>query len=261
MKLTKKNHRACLVYYTALLLEIVVSGYYTELDSFFFATRVGIILVSVAAIEIGYNEVLKYVGVIIVILSASGVRKEYAKIEKEKFETSSKLEVTKIKEPLKPVISDCSIQPKYARPDCLKDNKELQLTYSKELREFNQSIKKSENKIKTLDTSLTFYDCQPILIYVILIGGISALSVIGVKKPEIEVKPKKLESVVTGFTNIEKVKLIEKRNKAEKISQEKLCKDYGISLSEFKRLRAKLKPKDEPVYKNLGLEGNEEMYA
>ena len=55
---------------------------------------------------------------------------------------------------------------------------------------------------------------------------------------------------------MEKVKRIETRNKLEKVSQEKLCREYGISLSEFKRLRAKQTQKVEPViepFRNLKL--------
>lgn len=260
MRLTKKNHSACIVGYTALFLEMVVSGFYTNLDGFFFATRLGILAVYVAACEKLYTDVLKWVGVIIVILSVSGIRKEYGKIEKEKFEKNSKLEQTKIEKPPEPKLEDCSLQPKYARPDCAKDNKDLQLTYDKNLARYNSKIEKSENSVKNLKTDLDFYDCQPILIYCVLIGGITMLSVIGVKNPNIEVKTKKAENSNLVLTNLEKVKLIESRNKKEKIPQKLLCEDYGISLSEFKRLRAKGKPKIEPSEKNFpGLEGLEEV--
>lgn len=262
MRLTKKNHSACLVGYAALILEIIVSGYYCKTDSFFIATRVGIFIVYVAIVEKFYVDVLKWVGVIIIILSVSGVRNQYETLEKEKFEKSSKLEVTKVKPPVKPVLPDCSIQPKYARPECAKDVKLLQDTYSKSLAQYNFLILNSEKNIKSLDTSLDFYELQPILIYCVLICGITILSVIGVKKPENETKPKKSESSNLALSNLEKVKLIESRNEKEKISQKLLCEEYGISLSQFKKIRAKDKPKVEPIEKSSpGLEGLEEVNA
>ena len=259
---TPENHIACLLGYAALITEIVVSGYYTELDIFFFLTRFGIFTLYYAAIEKQYFDALGYVGLILVILSVYGIRKEYQKLQTQKFSTLSVLEKTNIKEPGKPTLSDCSILPKYARPECASDNKELQKTYNTDLKEYNFQIKNSENQIKTIDVSLDFFEVQPLLIYCILVISITYISVLGVKSPEIkEVKIVKVETLDArdenkSLPNLEKVKRIETRNKLEKVSQEKLCREYGISLSEFKRLRAKQTQKVEPViepFRNLKL--------
>lgn len=255
MKLSKKNHYNAIAFYSILFFEIVVSGYFCKLDGFFFLTRIGIYLISFAVIEIGYLHVLKWVGLILVILSFSGIREKWQALEKEKFEKNSSLEETKIKSPEKPIPEKCEILAKWARVDCVKGNQGLQLTFQEERREYNKKISKVENKIKNLDTSLDFYDTQPILIYCILMCALTWLSVISAKKPEVEkeVKTKK----ENGLSNLEKVKLIEKRNEQEKISQGLLCKEYGISLSEFKRIRAKDKPKIEPLT-NLRILGKRE---
>lgn len=265
---TPENHIACLLGYAALITEIVVSGYYTDLDIFFFLTRFGIFTLYYAAIEKHYFDALGYVGLILVILSVYGIRKEYQKLQAQKFSKLSVLEKTNIKEPSKPKLSDCNILPKYARPECSKDNKELQKTYNEDLKEYNFQIKNSENQIKTIDVSLDFFEVQPLLIYCFLICAITYISVLGVKSPEIKgLKIAKIETLDVrdenkSLTNLEKVKRIETRNKLEKVSQEKLCKEYGISLSEFKRLRAKQTQKVElvvePNKNNLGLEGSEE---
>ena len=264
---TPENHIACLLGYAALITEIVVSGYYTELDVFFFLTRLGIFTLYYAAIEKQYFDALSYVGLILVILSVYGIRKEYQKLQTEKFSTLSVLEKTNIKEPGKPSLTDCNTIPKYARLECSKDNKELQNTYNEDLKEYNFQIKNSENQIKTIDVSLDFFEVQPLLIYCFLIMAITYISVLGVKSPEIkELKTVKIETLDVNenknLPNLEKVKRIETRNKLEKVSQEKLCREYGISLSEFKRLRAKQTQKVEPVLEpnknNLGLEGSEE---
>lgn len=259
MRLTRKNHSACLVGYAALFLEIIVSSYFCKLDSFFFVTRLGVALVYFTAVEKLYIDLLKWVSVIIITLSVSSVVDQLQKISASKFEKGSQLETTKIKSPDKPKLEDCSLQPKYARPECARDNKELQDKYSKALEKYNKKIETSETNVKNLDTSLDFLDIQPVLIYCILIGGITILSVLGVKRPE-ETSVKKSDTSNLALPNIEKVKLIESRNEKEKISQAKLCEEYGISLSEFKRLRAKDKPKLEPKEKTFpGLEGLEEV--
>ena len=265
---TPENHFACFLGYAALILEIVISGYYTEIDGFFLMTRLGIFFLYYAAIEKQYLHTLSFVGLILVILSIYGIRKEFQKLQTEKFSKLSILEKTNIKEPGKPTLSDCNTLPKYARPECVQGNKELQKTYNEDLKDYNFQIKNSENQIKTIDVSLDFFEVQPLLIYCFLIMAITYISVLGVKSPEIkEVKIAKIETLderdeKKTLSNLEKVSIIESRNKLEKVSQSLLCKEYGISLSEFKRLRAKRTQKVglalEPNRNNLGLEGSEE---
>ncbi len=262
---TPENHFACFLGYAALILEIVISGYYTEIDGFFLMTRIGIFFLYYAAIEKQYLHTLSFVGLILVILSIYGIRKEFQKLQTEKFSKLSILEKTNIVKPGKPTLSNCEILPKYARPECTKENQNLQKDFNSSLKEYNFQIKNSENQIKEIDVSLDFYELQPLLIYCFLVITVTYISVMGVRSPEriVEIKETLDErDEKKTLSNLEKVSIIESRNKLEKVSQSLLCKEYGISLSEFKRLRAKLNPKAslalEPNRNNLGLEGSEE---
>ena len=262
---TPENHFACFLGYAALILEIVISGYYTEIDGFFLMTRLGIFFLYYAAIEKQYLHTLSFVGLILVTLSIYGIRKEFQKLQTEKFSKLSILEKTNIVKPGKPTLSNCEILPKYARPECTKENQNLQKDFNSSLKDYNFQIKNSENQIKEIDVSLDFYELQPLLIYCFLVIAVTYISVMGVRSPEriVEIKETLDErDEKKTLSNLEKVSIIESRNKLEKVSQSLLCKEYGISLSEFKRLRAKLNPKAslalEPNRNNLGLEGSEE---
>ena len=262
---TPENHFACFLGYAALILEIVISGYYTEIDGFFLMTRLGIFFLYYAAIEKQYLHTLSFVGLILVTLSIYGIRKEFQKLQTEKFSKLSILEKTNIVKPGKPTLSNCEILPKYARPECTKENQNLQKDFNSSLKDYNFQIKNSENQIKEIDVSLDFYELQPLLIYCFLVIAVTYISVMGVRSPEriVEIKETLDErDEKKTLSNLEKVSIIESRNKLEKVSQSLLCKEYGISLSEFKRLRAKRTQKVglalEPNRNNLGLEGSEE---
>lgn len=254
-----KKHKNFLAFYACLLLENIISGFFSEIDIFFLATRLTILLVGIAAVEINFSHVLFWLSIVLLAFSASSMRSLWTNLESEKLAKHIQLEETKIEKPEKPTLPDCKLVPKYERQACNKDNAILQVNYSNALNAYNEKVSESEKNIKTFSTDLTFYESQPVLIYAFLLCVVTGMTIASTTKPKEKItKTEKAESEkLLVLTKEEKVKLIESRNRTEKISQKVLCEQYGISLSDFKRSRAKFEPKTEP-FNNLGLEGSEE---
>jgi hypothetical protein len=254
MKVKWDLHKNNLVIYSTLGLETVVSGYFTEIDNFFFLTRFFLFLILFSDIEINFLKPVKFLGFIFVILSLSGIFNKYKSLEKEKFDEIASKEEIKILPPTKPILQNCENLYKYERGTCEKGNKELVLLFREDMNKYNDSLRERKDFLKQ-EISLTFYESLPVFFYALLISSIALFSMtcVNVIENKEEIKAKE-ES--PSLTNLEKVAIIESRNRLEGLSQTALCLEYGISYSEFKRLRAKNKPKDKP---SPGLEGLEEM--
>ena len=226
------EHKKNIAYYTAITLEIIVSGYFNEMNLFWWMTRFAILSVIASAIHTKKVLLLRVIPLVFVFLALSGIREKWHSIAQQKLAKQEISHTTKIKEPVKPRLENCEAQPKYARPECLVSNKDLQTTYAKDLKAYNKNIQNSENDIRKIEIELTSYDQQPIWIYVFLSMACIALSIISTYDDR---KPRQVANTNLPQIKIDKNEVVKNYLDTKGKTIETYCLENGIATSTFKR--------------------------
>lgn len=224
-------------YYPGLILiifESIVSGVYTPVDLTWIVLRLCVIALYLTCAIVDTKDsknIIAWIPIATITLSMLSVDNKYKSLEADKLKSLKSDYVTSVKAPAIPTKEDCSIQPKYARPECAKGNKDLQDTYDKSLKEYNKSIKQSENKIETAKVELTFQEQIPILIYVFFICGLSFISFVATPRDEIK------QAVNTDLptVKIDKEEIVRRYFGTHGKTIETYCFENGIATSTFKR--------------------------
>lgn len=151
-----------------LTVEMGVSGYFTPIDGFWLFTRVGLMFIFISLVIAEQIKTINWLPLALVALSLMSIRAEWQLIEETKKSKKENISHTKIKEPKEPALADCKGLVKRRKDDCDANNKEMQLTYSTDLREYNKEIRQSEKNIQSIEITLDWYDQQPVWIYVFL---------------------------------------------------------------------------------------------
>lgn len=224
-------------YHTGLgliIFESIVSGAYTPIDATWFVLRLGLIVVYIISAFVDRKEsinVIQWLPIATIALSLLSVDNKYKSLESDKLKSLKSDYITSVKAPTIPTKEDCSIQPKYARPECAKGNKDLQDKYDASLKEYNKSIKQSENKIETAKVELTFQEQIPIFIYVFFICGLSFISWVATPKDEI----KQAVNADLPTVKIDKDEIVRRYLGTHSKTIETYCFENGIATSTFKR--------------------------
>lgn len=172
------EHKKQLSYYAAIGLEMIVSGYFNEMNFFWWITRLWIIGVIYSAIETKKTLVLRFAPLIFVFLSLSGIREKWHSIAESKLAKQEKVHTTNIVKPEKPILPNCENETKWRKELCESKSEKLQLAYAGALEKYNSRIQKSENDIRKIEIELSLYDQQPIWIYVFLSMACIALTIL-----------------------------------------------------------------------------------
>ena len=218
------EHKKSIAYYSGILLEMAISGYNSKMDAEWWIIRIGIILLMVSCVHTKKKLVLKVTPFLLAFLFLSGMRDKWQAIAKDKLSKQENSYSTKVKEPIKPIIENCDSQPKYARPECLQSNKDLQASYAKDLRVYNSRILKSETDIRAIEIELTFFEQIPVWIYLL----ISVTSIVLTFLTTFEENKIENEIVIQEETTEEK----ESRIKAE-IIRRLLLKESKLSIAKI----------------------------
>lgn len=185
------EHKKQMSYYAAIGLEMIVSGYFNEMNFFWWITRIGLIGVIYSAIETKKTLVLRFAPLIFIFLSLSGIREKWHSIAESKLAKQEKVHTTNIVKPEKPVLPKCENETKWRKELCESKSEKLQLAYANALEKYNSRIQKSENDIRKIEIELSLYDQQPIWIYVFLSMaciGLTILTTFEEKKVEKQIK-------------------------------------------------------------------------
>lgn len=186
------EHKKNLVYYACISLEMLVSGYFNQIDFFWIATRVFIFLIIFSAIHTKKSLVLKFAPLLFVFLSLQGIREKWHSIAAEKLSKQESSYLTKVVKPEKPTLPDCSKETKWRKELCEQKSEKLQLAYSRSLDKYNSQVQNSESEIRKIEIELDAYDQQPIWIYVLLSMACIGLTIISsIEEREIIVEVKK----------------------------------------------------------------------
>lgn len=191
------EHKKQMSYYAAIGLEMIVSGYFNEMNFFWWVTRLGLIGVIYSAIETKKTLVLRFAPLIFVFLSLSGIREKWHSIAESKLAKQEKVYATNIVKPDKPVLPNCSEETKWRKELCETKSEKLQLAYASALEKYNSRIQKNENDIKKIEIELSLYDQQPIWIYVFLSMACIGLTILTT------FEDKKAEKQIEKFNEIE----------------------------------------------------------
>ena len=172
------EHKKNLVYYACISLEMLVSGYFNQIDFFWIATRFFIFVIIFSAIHTKKSLVLKFAPLLFVFLSLQGIREKWHSIAAEKLSKQESSYNTKIVKPEKPLLPNCIGETKWRKELCEQKSEKLQLAYSVLLEKYNSRIEKSESEIRKIEIELTAYEQQPIWIYVLLSMACIGLTII-----------------------------------------------------------------------------------
>lgn len=251
-----------------LLLEMGVSGYYTPVNVLWLAIRVGIISVYVSTAYVGANykeysdtanKVISWMSVMLIPLTLMSARNEWKNISSQKLVNGQVLEKTKIVPPSIPKLPDCQDLTKWRKDECDKKLEKLQLSYSVALEKYNSKIEKSENRIKSVDDSLSFSDQLPIFLYLCFSVILSLLAMLAVpdnhKNTNQEI-PTKIR-LDKELKEISVKKIINEKKKFPKKSYENICKENGIVYKSFDRWKKEMSSNVRNNVRN-GLEGEQE---
>lgn len=173
MKNKLGRHEQYLPHYFTILLELIYSGVYSKVDVGRIVCSIGILLIALACIQTGKTRALPWLPLIMLGLIIYGVRDKWHLEVAEKNKVVISKAHTKIKAPKEPTLAKCELEPKWNKPKCNADNKELQDTYDLTLKEYNTKIEGSEIKINRVNSNLTFYEQLPVLIYALISGAIA----------------------------------------------------------------------------------------
>jgi len=171
MKFATENHNRHLDYYIAAILESIVSGYYTNIDIFWFVTRILVFILIAAGVQLNNRKLLNFIPVIFLVLSIDGIRAKWLNLEMEKENKLKSVITRSIEKPNKPTLPDCLSETKWRKVECDKTSKELQLSYSKQIAHYNNYLITQSEKESKVDSNLTLYESLPVLIYSLLISA------------------------------------------------------------------------------------------
>lgn len=214
------EHKKQMSYYAAIGLEMIVSGYFNEMNFFWWITRLGLIGVIYSAIETKKTLVLRFAPLIFVFLSLSGIREKWHSIAESKLAKQEKVHTTNIVKPEKPILPNCENETKWRKELCESKSEKLQLAYSSALEKYNSRVQKSENDIRKIEIELSLYDQQPIWVYVFLSMACIGLTILTT------FEEKKIEK------QIEKVNEIEQKDERHRIVSRIIAGRSNLSIAE-----------------------------
>lgn len=165
--------------FACLVVEMGISGYFTPVDGFWISTRLGLLVVFCFAVIAENVKLIQWLPLVLIALSLMSIRHQWQDIEQAKLKSLKSDYVTHIKEPVKPRLEDCDkLNKSWAIDNCQKRNYDLSAKYDLAVAQYNNRIIKSETKIETAKVELTWYDQQPVWIYVILVCVMSWLTLV-----------------------------------------------------------------------------------
>lgn len=193
-----------------LIVEMGVSGYYTPVDVFWVSTRIGIVLVYCALVIADNVKTIQWLPLVLIALSLMSVRDKWQAIEKEKITGIKTDAKTSVKEPKEPKLPDCEGLVKWRKDECDSKIEKLQLAYNKSLKEYNSWIRQSETKIQNATVELSWYDQQPVWIYICLVMAMSWLTLVSTpeeteapQKDERDIRARVIARIEGGMSNLQ----------------------------------------------------------
>lgn len=232
-KIMKKYLKSKLKYIPGLIcliIEMGISGAYSQLDYLAIITRVGLIFAYISFAAFDMLKAIQWLPLILIALSLMSVRNKWQSIESKKLNTIKSSYTTKIKSPVYPKLPDCKDLKNWRKEICDARIEKLQLEYSKALELYNSQLINSELKSQTATVELTWYDQQPILIYVLLMCGMSWVTLIAT--PKLGEAKKEIPKQKTDWEKLIK-QFIDTKGK----TIETYCAENGIAQSTFKRYK------------------------